>query len=287
VLSGVAGRGWLRIVRSMHAPFPALVTSQLVPDSFEIVSGPAAAGVLVLCDHASNAMPPEYDNLGLPGAQLARHIAYDIGAKALSLALAARLGCPAVLSCFSRLLIDPNRGDDDPTRVMRLSDGAIVPGNARIDGAEVERRAARFARPYHGAVATTLDAMLATGVVPAIVSIHSFTPQMRGRARPWQVGVLWDSDPRLPVPLIRALQSWPDLAVGNNEPYDGALNGDTMSRHCIPRGLAHVLIEVRQDLIAVETDARDWGLRLGDALIPLLADPAVRAIRHFGSRAVV
>ncbi len=269
----------------MHAACPSRIAARLVPESHEVVSGPAAAGVLVLCDHASNAMPAAYDSLGLPVAELCRHIAYDIGAKPLSLALAARLGCPAVLSRFSRLLIDPNRGDDDPTRVMRLSDGAIVPGNARIDAAEVEQRAVRFAKPYHAAIAATLDAMLRTGVVPAVVSIHSFTPQMRGHARPWQVGVLWDSDPRLPVPLIRALQGWPDLTVGDNEPYDGALDGDTMSRHCIARGLAHVLIEVRQDLIATDADARDWGHRLGDALIPLLADPAVRAISHFGSRA--
>jgi predicted N-formylglutamate amidohydrolase len=270
----------------MHAPSSALITSQLVPESFEVVSGPATAGALVLCDHATNAMPPEYDNLGLPAAQLGRHIAYDIGARALSLALAARLNCPAVLSRFSRLLIDPNRGDDDPTRVMRLSDGAIVPGNARIDGAEVERRAARFARPYHGAVASTLGTMLATSVVPAVISIHSFTPHMKGRARPWQVGVLWDSDPRLPVPLISTLRQWPGVTVGDNEPYDGALLGDTMSRHCISRGLAHVLIEVRQDLIADQIDAQDWGARLGDALIPLLADPAVHAISHFGTRAI-
>jgi predicted N-formylglutamate amidohydrolase len=269
----------------MDTRSPALITPQRVSQSFEIISGPASAGALVLCDHASNAMPREYGALGLPPAQLERHIAYDIGARVLSLALAARLMCPAVLSRFSRLLIDPNRGDDDPTRVMRLSDGAIVPGNARIDEAEVERRAVRFARPYHAAVSTTLDAMLATGVVPAVISIHSFTPQMKGHDRPWHVGLLWDSDPRLAVPLLQALKGAPDLCVGDNEPYDGALLGDTMSRHCIPRGLAHVLIEVRQDLIAAEADARAWGARLGDALIPLLADQAVHAISHFGSRA--
>jgi predicted N-formylglutamate amidohydrolase len=270
--------------RPLRTP-PALIEPRCIHASHEIISGAANAGVLVLCDHASNAMPVEYDNLGMARNQLERHIAYDIGARTLSLALAERLACPAVLSRFSRLLIDPNRGDDDPTRVMRLSDGALIPGNARIDRAEIERRAARFALPYHAAVSATLEAMLATGVIPAVISVHSFTPHMKGIARPWQVGVLWDSDPRLPVPLIRALQDWTDACVGDNEPYDGALTGDTMSRHCIGRGLAHVLIEVRQDLIADQADARTWGLRLGHALISLLADPAMHAIRHFGSRA--
>ncbi len=254
-------------------------------EAFEIVGGPADAGVLVIADHASNAMPAEYGRLGMPPDELERHIAYDIGAAPLTRAMAARLGCPAVLSRFSRLLIDPNRGDDDPTLVMRLSDGAIVPGNARIDEAEVRRRQQRFSLPYHGAVRGVIDAMLARGPVPAVVSIHSFTPAMKGRARPWHVGVLWDGDPRLPVPLLDALRRDPALVVGDNEPYDGALEGDSMSRHCTARGLAHALIEVRQDLIADEADAARWGGMLADVLEPLLQSDDMHAVRHFGSRA--
>jgi predicted N-formylglutamate amidohydrolase len=230
-------------------------------------------------------MPTEFDALGMPSAQLSRHIAFDIGVAWMTRALAAALGCPAVLSRFSRLLIDPNRGDDDPTRVMRLSDGAIVPGNARIDAAEVERRAARFSRPYHHAITDTLDRMLATGAVPVIISLHSFTPEMKGRARPWHVGVLWDTDPRLPVPLLESLRADPGLIVGDNEPYDGALEGDTMSRHCTARGFAHALIEVRQDLIADDPAAQHWGEKLAAILDPLLARPDMHAIRQFDSRA--
>ena len=114
----------------------------------EAVAGPLDAGVLVICDHASNALPPDYGSLGLKREALARHIAYDIGAASLARALASRLNAPAVLSTFSRLLIDPNRGADDPTLVMRYSDGAIVPGNARIDAAEIARRRERFWAPY-------------------------------------------------------------------------------------------------------------------------------------------
>ena len=112
-------------------------------ESVEFIEGPLEAGVLLLCDHASNALPPECGTLGLPGAQFARHIAYDIGAAAMTRRLARALDAPALLTRYSRLLIDPNRGADDPTLVMRLSDGAIVPGNAHIDAAEVERRRAR------------------------------------------------------------------------------------------------------------------------------------------------
>ncbi len=239
----------------------------------------------MIADHASNAIPPEYGDLGMSAAELQRHIAYDIGVEGMARALARRLQCPAVLSRFSRLLIDPNRGDDDPTLVMRLSDGAIVPGNRHVDDAEVARRQARFALPYHAAVAETLDAMIASGVTPAVVSLHSYTPEMKGRARPWHVGVLWDNDPRLPLPLLAALKAEGDLIVGDNEPYDGALEGDTMTRHATARGLAHALIEVRQDLIATDADATAWGEKLGDVLEPLLQNDDMHVIRHHGSRA--
>jgi predicted N-formylglutamate amidohydrolase len=269
----------------VHAPFSHTIAATDGGEAYEIVGGRADAGVLVIADHASRAMPAEFRDLGMPARQLKRHIAYDIGVEPLTRALAAALGCPAVLSRFSRLLIDPNRGDDDPTLVMRLSDGAVVPGNARIDEGGVRRRQERFSLPYHRAVAGTIDAMLAGGATPAIVSIHSFTPSMQGRDRPWHVGVLWDSDPRLPVPLLDALREDEALVVGDNEPYDGALEGDTMARHAIARGLAHALIEVRQDLIADRRDAAMWGEKLARVLEPLLKNPEMHVIRHFGSRA--
>ena len=169
------------------------------------------------------------------------------------------LGAPAVLSTYSRLVIDPNRGLDDPTLVMRYSDGAIVPGNAYIDAAEIARRSAQFWAPYRQEIAATVDAMIATGEPPALISIHSFTPVMRSLARPWKIGVLWDRDERIPKPLIEAMLAEPDLRadeVGDNEPYDGALAGDTIDAIATARGLANALIEIRQDLIA-EKQQRD------------------------------
>jgi predicted N-formylglutamate amidohydrolase len=255
--------------------------------AFEAIPGALDAGALIICDHAANAIPPEYGTLGLPSEALERHIAYDIGAAHVTRALAAELGAPAVLSTFSRLIIDPNRGLDDPTLVMRFSDGAIVPGNAAADAREIARRSARFWAPYRHEIAATVDAMLATGEPPAVVSIHSFTGVLRGLARQWKIGILWDRDGRLPKPLIQALIAEPDLAaaeVGDNEPYDGALLGDTIDAIATPRGLANALIELRQDLIAGEKDALAWAARLARLLRPILADGKSRAPADFGSR---
>jgi predicted N-formylglutamate amidohydrolase len=250
----------------------------------EIVPGAADAGILLLCDHASNALPPEYGSLGLPASELARHIGYDIGAAGVTRTLAERLGCPAVLSHFSRLLIDPNRGEDDPTLVMRLSDGAIVPGNRHVDAAEVERRIARFHRPYHRAIEHEIDAAVASGTFPALFSVHSFTPVWRGMPRPWHVGLLWDLDERFTRPLIEALEAPGDLIVGDNEPYDGALRNDCLYRHGTARGLPHVLIEIRQDLIADEAGQLAWAERLADILPTILARPELREQTFYGSR---
>ncbi|HEX4892076.1 MAG TPA: N-formylglutamate amidohydrolase [Hyphomicrobiaceae bacterium] len=231
-------------------------------ESFRVLSGRADAGLIVLCDHASNAMPPEYGTLGLPASELERHIAYDIGAEGVTRVIAEAFGAPAVLSRFSRLLIDPNRGADDPTLIMRLSDGAIVPGNRHVDAAERTRRVERFYNPYHRAIEYVIAECMASGVVPAILSIHSFTEAWKGTPRPWHAGILWDRDPRLARPLISALSALPGLVVGDNQPYKGALQGDCMWQHATARGLVHALVEVRQDLIRSVAGQIEWGERL-------------------------
>ena len=191
---------------------------------------------------------------------------------------------PALLTRFSRLLIDPNRGEDDPTLVMRLSDGAVVPGNRHVGPEEIERRLTRFHRPYHAAINDEIEAALAAGVVPAILSMHSFTPVWRGVPRPWHAAVLWDTDPRLTRELIEALEAPGDLIVGDNEPYDGALRGDCLFRHATLRGLASTLLEIRQDLIADEDGQRLWADRLAGLLPAILAVPELHAVRSYGSR---
>ncbi|MHC5655912.1 N-formylglutamate amidohydrolase [Stappia sp. ICDLI1TA098] len=271
----------------MTSPISAAFPPSPSPDEtpVEIVPGDPACGLLLLCDHASNALPARYGSLGLPERELQRHIGFDIGVRGLTLRLARAFGAPALLTTFSRLLIDPNRGEDDPTLVMRLSDGAVVPGNAHHDAAEREARLAAYHRPYHAAVSSAIDAAQAAGHRPAILSIHSFTPVWKGVSRPWHAGVLWDRDPRFAVPLIEALRQEPDLVTGDNEPYDGALKNDCMYRHGTSRGIAHALIEVRQDLIGDEAGIDAWAARLEPMLRRIIANsPALREIRHYGSR---
>lgn len=274
-------------MRPETAAGPALSVAARTAEAFVRMPGSLERGVVVLCDHAANTLPEGYDTLGLTPAELARHIAYDIGAKGVTERLAARLGAPAVLTRFSRLLIDCNRGEDDPTLIMRISDGAVVPGNRALDAVERAARIERYYRPYHAAVAELIDGALASGVTPVLVSVHSFTAVWRDRPRPWHAGVLWDKDPRLAVPLIGALSADPALVVGDNEPYNGALRGDCLWRHGTARGLAHALVEIRQDLIADEAGQQEWATRLADAIEGILAAPRphddLRAVRFFGS----
>lgn len=233
-------------------------------ESFNPQGDPA---VILVCDHASNFIPPEYAGLGLPAARLRTHIAWDIGAAAVTRTMAAALGAPAILGTHSRLLIDLNRGEDDPTLVMKLSDGAIIPGNATADEAGIRHRATRYYHPYHDAIASLIAGARGRGIAPVIVSIHSFTPEWKGKPRPWHVGVLWSRrDARLSRALLEVLRAETDLCVGDNQPYSGELQGDCMDRHALALGLPHVLIELRQDLIGDDAGARSWGTRL----VPLL-----------------
>jgi len=236
----------------------------------EIVAGQGHGRLILLCDHASNRLPEEYGALGLEPAQFERHIAYDIGAAALTRGLAARLGATAVLSCFSRLLIDPNRGMDDPTLIMRISDGAAVPGNREVDEEERSRRIARFHQPYHDAISGVVAKVRAEGHLPFLVSIHSFTPVWRGWPRPWHVGILWDQDEQVARAMIRGFLAQGDLVVGDNEPYHGALEGDTLNTHGTKPGLPHALIEVRQDLIAAKTGVDEWVERVAKVVEPIM-----------------
>lgn len=251
---------------------------------FDLIEGAAAQRLILFCDHARNALPPEYGELGLCRDALQRHIAYDIGAEQVTRRLAALTGASAALALFSRLLIDPNRGEDDPTLVMRLSDRALIPGNARIGAEEIERRIERYWRPYRRACAALIDSALGRGEVPVLLGLHSFTPSFHGRARPWQVGVLWDSDPRLASPLIEALRA-EGLVVGDNAPYDGALLGDSMYEHSTRRGLPGALIEIRQDLVETPAQCDVWAARLARLLPPILVREETRRTAYFGSRA--
>jgi len=247
-------------------------------EAFEILGHDRPSRWLVTCDHASNRVPAALSggSLGISECDMERHIAYDLGAAGLATALAERLNCPAILSRYSRLIIDPNRGEGDPTLVMQIYDGTIIPANRAISDAEVERRLEQLYRPYHRALA----AMAARHPDTAIVAIHSFTPWLRGRPpRPWQVGVLYSLlDPRLSHPLIARLAADPALCIGDNQPYAGTLPGDAIDRHALQPGRHNTLIELRHDLIADAGAQAHWADILAPALEEALADAEMQAV---------
>ncbi len=269
----------------MERSLDTLLQEDLGAKPYRSIEGDASTGLLILCDHAENTIPETYGTLGLKAQDLHRHIACDLGAAAVAERLAEALGAPAVLSRFSRLLIDPNRGLDDPTLIMQISDGLIVPGNVGLDPEEVQARIARYYRPYHQAIERAVEAAVALGKPPVIVSIHSFTQAWKGVPRPWGIGVLWDKDPRLALPLLEALRVVPGIEVGDNVPYSGQLKGDTLYRHGTKQGLAHALVEIRQDLILGPEGQAEWATRLAQVLRKVLSDTgsALHAIELHGS----
>ncbi len=233
---------------------------------YEIIGNKRDSRWLIACDHATNRIPPEVcgGDLGLAPAEMQRHIAYDIGAAAVTRQLADMLDAPAILSRFSRLVIDPNRGEDDPTLMMRVYDGTIIPGNRHADAEEIGRRLNTYHRPYHKAY-TELAARRDDVI---IVAVHSFTPKLNSRApRPWHIGILHaDWDTRLSTPLLEALYREPGICAAANEPYAGHLPGDAVDQHALQPGRPNALIEIRQDLIAEEAGQQEWAERLARLL---------------------
>jgi len=247
------------------------MTDDTTATPFRILGQDRPSRWLITCDHATNRVPDWVGGgtLGIAPADMARHIAYDVGAAGLTERLAERLDAPAILSDFSRLVIDPNRGEDDPTLLMRLYDGTVIPANRDADAAERERRLDRLHRPYHAALA----ALAARHPARCLCAIHSFTPQLRGRPpRPWQVGILYSHrDARLGPAMVAACrdQGW---ITGENQPYDGHLDGDSIDRHGLAHGRPNMLIEVRNDLIASPEGQALWAERLAPVIERVLSE---------------
>ena len=249
--------------------------SQLDPEDppvVSVVNPEGRSSILLVCDHASRTLPKRYGCLGISEAEMRRHIGWDIGAADVMRHLAEMLDARGILAGYSRLLIDCNRRPDDPTLVCQVSDGTIIDGNRGLSEQEIAERIAMFHQPYHDRVASELTRMQKTIPVPALVSIHSFTPVMRGFERPWHIGILWTKDQRLAKPLMEGLAVDRSIVVGDNEPYSGHSNvGYTMARHGADAGLPHVLIEIRQDLIDTHHGASAWAGRLANVLKDIVA----------------
>lgn len=246
------------------------------PAPVEVLNAGSTSPIVLVCDHASNHIPAAYGRLGLPTSELERHIAYDIGAGEVTRKLAQRLGAPAFLGGYSRLLVDLNRPFDSATSMPVLSEATEIPGNRGLDEREKKlRREAMFA-PFHDAIAAFLDSRTSPSL---IVAIHSFTPVFLGIARPWHVGILHEDRPDVARAFIDALSREAGLVVGENVPYVIERNGDyAVPVHGTDRGNPAALIEIRNDLIADEAGAATWADRLAGILPEITAAvlPAAR-----------
>lgn len=245
------------------------------PEPFTVVNPLGRSPVLVVCDHASRRIPAALEGLGLDPRALERHIASDIGAGPVAERLALLLDASAVLAGFSRLVVDCNRSLDDPTAFLAVSDGEFVPGNRGLTAEAKAARARQFFHPYHAAIERRLQGFHRRGIVPVLIAVHSFTPVFREFRRPWQVGILWDKDPRIPVPLMAALRAR-GVVTGDNEPYSGRAPADyTVDTHAEATGLPCVSLEFRQDLVEDDAGADHWAALMAGALADILADPAL------------
>ena len=206
---------------------------------------------------------------------LERHVAYDIGTRKLLNHLSEHLDAPAVLAGYSRLLVDLNRSLEDPTAIPELVDSIAIPGNIGLNREQKALRVHSFYTPYREAIDDMLFRLRSPEQAPALIAIHSFTPVMSGQRRPWHIGILWDKDPRIPVPLIKRLRAHPEgLIIGDNQPYSGKHPADyTIDHHGEAAGLPHVSIEFRQDLIDTDAGAERWASLLAKELSEILADP--------------
>jgi predicted N-formylglutamate amidohydrolase len=251
------------------------------PPVCEIANHEGTAALLLICDHASRAVPVALDGLGVDEAHWRQHVAWDIGASDVARGLSRRLNAVAVLAGYSRLVIDLNRQPGDPESIPKVSDDVQIPGNQGLGEAAETERVDTFFWPYHLAVNNTLAHLWRRGRPPLLLSIHSFTPSLKGEDRYWHIGVLWNRDPRLAKPLIDELRAHDYLHVGDNEPYSGVDLAYTIERHAGAAGLPNCAVEIRQDLLEDATGVESWVNILADAMENILAREDIFRVEHF------
>ncbi len=239
---------------------------------------------LIICDHSSNNIPFEYKDLGVSKKDLESHRAYDLGASDIAIELSKLLDCNLVMANFSRLLIDPNRGEDDPTLIPKLSEAKIIKRNINIslseNDAERKKRISEFYLPYHNQINEFIITTLDKGIIPKILSIHSFTPIWKEKKREIEIGILWDKDDRLSRIFLKSLKQ---IKLGDNQPYSGRLKNDTLYKHATSLGIPHVLIEFRQDLLKKRKDRLQWAKKIHNVLKENKKTINTFSIKNYGS----
>ena len=246
------------------------------PAPYSWYNADGRAPIFVVCDHASREFPAAMNRLGLAPWVMDQHVVCDFGAARMTRSLAERFDAPALLAGYSRVVVDLNRCLDDPTCFIQVSDGIAIPGNLEISNDDRELRTRSFYRPYHDAIASRLAEFEANGIVPVLVAVHSCTPVFDKFVRPWHIGVLWDKDPRIAIPLLERLNRIDNICVGANEPYSGRHPHDfTVDFHAESAGLPNINLEFRQDLIESREGTRVWAERVGDIMQEILADESL------------
>jgi predicted N-formylglutamate amidohydrolase len=243
------------------------------PAPFTVHRAHGDSPFVLIADHAGQRIPARLGDLGLAQAELDRHIGWDIGIAGLAERLSEKLDAFAILQTYSRLVIDCNRPLEAPGSIVAVSDGTPIPGNQSLDDDARTARALEIFAPYHARITQELDRRSALSPAPVLVSLHSFTPVFAGFVRPWHTGVLYHRDARLAHALRDALRAEPGLIVGDNEPYAVSDTSDfAVPVHGEQRGLLHVELEIRQDLIDDAAGQEQWAERLARILPGLLPD---------------
>lgn len=244
-------------------------------DVVDVINPLGPGDFVLVCEHASNAIPAEFNNLGLTAADLETHIAWDIGALPVAREMARLLDAPLVAPRVSRLVVDCNRAMDAPDLVPVRSETVDIPGNAGLDDDQRRERIERYSRLFHDAVSACLDVRTSGLRPPVLLTIHSFTPVYAGRKRDVQLGILHDTDTRFADSLLAALEAEVPLVIRRNEPYgprDGVAH--TLATHGIRRGLLNAMIEIRNDLIASPDAQRVMAALLSYSAVKALAAEA-------------
>ncbi len=240
------------------------------PSPFLIERATGASPFFLTCDHAGMRIPRSLKTLGLAEEELQRHIGWDIGAAAVAQKLAQALDACLIQQIYSRLVIDCNRPLHSPESIAKISERTVIPGNQTVSESDAAQRASGIFTPYHERIRNELEARKARAQPTLLLAMHSFTPVYLDRIRPWHIGLLYNRDARLAKILSAALRKERGLVVGDNEPYSVSDESDySIPEHGERRGLPHVEIEIRQDLIADEAGQREWALRLAGLLLPL------------------
>ncbi|MCH7865335.1 MAG: N-formylglutamate amidohydrolase [Proteobacteria bacterium] len=234
----------------------------------------------MVSDHASAAVPAVLGNLGLDRQHFQRHIAYDIGAARVTRLLAGEIDAPAVLAGYSRLVIDLNRPPGHPESILEASDGTRIPANQGLSEAAQEERVTRLFEPYHDAIHEGLAHLWRRGKPPALFSVHSFSPDFGDEHRPWDIGVLWNRDPRIARPMIEKLGAL-GLNVGDNLPYSGRELAYTINLHGASAGLANCVVEINQDRVADPEGVETWACILAGVMGEILKLDDIHRVQEF------